>query len=424
MTTLIKNGNVFFRNKFEETDIFIGNDKKLVIASNIDVDADEVIDATGLHIMPGLIDVHTHLREPGFEYKETIKSGTDAAIKGGYTTIFCMPNLNPVTDNVEKYQKLEEIIKRDSQINVIPYVSITKDQLGKDIVDVEALAEHTLFFSDDGKGVQSDDIMKQAMTKVAKVNGMIVAHCEDESLLSKGGSVHDGILVNKFNQVGISSASESKQVERDIQLAEETKVQYHVCHVSTIESIQAIKQGKLKGVNVSGEVTPHHLILNENDVISDDGNFKMNPPLRTKEDQQALINALKDQTIEIIATDHAPHSIEEKSRGLKDSPMGIIGLEFAFSLLYTKLVKTNIISLELLVKTMSYNPANIFGIEGGYIDQGEIANLCIYNLKDNEKITLENIVSKSKNTPFLNQYVSAVNYMTIMNGKIIYRKGL
>lgn len=424
MTILIKNGTVFSRNRFEELDIYIDNHQRMTLATDIDVEANEVIDASGLHIFPGFVDTHVHLREPGFEYKETIESGTYAAAKGGYTTVFCMPNVNPVTDSVEHYLALQKMIQKNECIQVYPYVSITKQQKGEQLVDIEEIAQHTLFFSDDGKGVQDEALMMEAMSKAQAVNGMIVAHCEDESLLVKGGSVHDGLLVDKFDQVGISSASEYQQIQRDLNLVASTHVQYHVCHISTKEGVDLIRKAKAIGLNVSCEVTPHHLLLSEHDVMKDDGNYKMNPPLRSKEDQKALLEGVLDGTIEIIATDHAPHSTEEKSKGLKDSLMGIIGSELAFSLLYTKLVKTNQLSLEKLVMLMSDAPANIFGIDGGYIDQDEIANLCIFNLKDTQKITEKSLASKSKNTPFINEHLHGINYMTICRGKIVYRKGI
>ncbi|MFI3284019.1 MAG: dihydroorotase [Erysipelotrichaceae bacterium] len=424
MTLLIKNGNVFYHNRFEELDVYIDEHKRLTLAQSIDIDADETIDASGLHIMPGFIDTHVHLREPGFEYKETIQTGTYAAAKGGYTTVFCMPNLKPVTDSVETYLAIQKQIKENACIQVYPYVAITKQQKGEQIVDIDAISKHSLFFSDDGKGVQDESLMLEAMSKAQAVNAMIVAHCEDESLLVKGGSVHDGLLVEKFNQVGISSASEYKQIERDLNLVAQTHVQYHVCHISTKEGVDLIRKAKQVGLNVSCEVTPHHLLLSEHDVVVDDGNYKMNPPLRTKEDQKALLEGILDGTIEIIATDHAPHAQEEKSQGLKASMMGIIGSELAFSLLYTKLVKTNQLSLEKLVQLMSDVPANIFGIDGGYIDQDEVANLCIINLKDQQKITEKSLASKSKNTPFIGEHVHGINYMTICNGKIVYRKGI
>ena len=424
MSLLIKGANVFLENKFQISDIYIDDYGIATYAQKIDIDAEDIIDAEGLHAMPGFVDAHVHLREPGFEHKETIKSGTLSAAKGGYTTVFCMPNLKPVTDSVETYLNLKNRIDQDALINVIPYVAITKGQKGEELVDIDALCEHTLFFSDDGKGVQSTELMSEAMRKANNYNAMIVAHCEDESLLSKGASVHDGILVEKYNQVGISSASEYLQIKRDLDLIAETNAQYHVCHISTKEGVELIRQAKAQGLNVSCEVTPHHLLLNENDVLNDDGNYKMNPPLRSIDDQKALVEGIKDQTIELIATDHAPHSADEKDKGLKDSFFGIIGSEIAFGLLYTELVKKAVISLEDLVRLMSYNPSNIFGIDGGYLEQNVLANICLFNLKDSEKITEKSIASKGKNTPFINKHIHGVNYMTICNGKIVYRKGI
>ena len=290
------------------------------------------------------------------------------------------------------------------------------------MVNFDQITKHTLFFSDDGKGVQDAGLMLEAMHKVYEHNAMIAAHCEDESELKKGACVHDGILSEKYGLVGINSESEYKQIKRDIDLVRKSHCQYHVCHISTKEAVELIRAAKKEGLNVSAEVTPHHLLLCEHDVMSADGNYKMNPPLRTKEDHKALIEGLQDGTIEIIATDHAPHSLEEKNLGLKDSLMGIVGLETSFGLLYKNLVKKNVITLEHLVKCMSSNVADIFGIDGGVIEQDELANLAIFDLSDQIKITDKYLVSKSKNTPFINEYLQGVNYMTIVNGLIKYRK--
>ncbi len=421
MTKLFKGGNVYYHGKFLVNDIYIDNEKKLFTAENIDLEADEVIDCSGLHIIPGLVDVHVHFREPGFEYKETIKSGSKAAAKGGYTTVMCMPNTNPKIDSKEIMEKLLEIIKKDSIINILPYACLTKDAKGQELVDFTTLSKYTFAFSDDGYGIQNETMMEEAMLKVKELNGIIAAHCEDESLILKGGVIHDGYKAKELNVVGISSASEYEQIKRDLNLVKKTNVQYHVCHISTKEGVDLIRQAKKDGLNVSCEVTPHHLLLSEEDVINH-GNYKMNPPLRSKEDQKALIEGIKDKTIEVIATDHAPHSFEENNTDLNNAPFGIIGLETSFGLLYTKLVKTQIITLEELVDLMSYNPANIFGLEAGEIENFELANFAIFNLKENEKITEKSIESKSVNTPFINQHMNAVNMMCVVNGEIVYRK--
>lgn len=424
MTILIKNAMVFYQDQFSKLDLYIDECQHLNLDSVINVIPDEVIDASGLHVLPGLIDVHTHLRQPGFEYKETIKTGTLAAAKGGYTTICCMPNLKPVTDSVETYDALFNLIKEDALINVLPYSSITKGELGTELVDIESLSQKTRFFSDDGKGVQNEIIMRQAMIAAHKYDAMIVAHCEDESLLKKGGSVHQGILVAKYDQISISSDSEYQHLARDLQLVKETDCKYHACHLSTKESINLIRQAKRDGLNVTCEVTPHHLLLCENDVTIDDGMFKMNPPLRTKEDQEALLLGLLDKTIDMIATDHAPHSKAEKTKGLGGSAFGVIGLDFAFSLLYKNLVLTKKVALTDLIHWMSSNPARVFNIEGGSLKSNTLANLVIFDLNEKEKITEDSILSKSHNTPFINNDIQAINRMTIVNGKIVYRKGI
>lgn len=424
MTILIKNATVFYQDQFSKLDLYIDEHQNLNLDSVINTKADEKIDASGLHIFPGLIDVHIHLRQPGFEYKETIKTGTLAAAKGGYTTICCMPNLKPVTDSVETYDALLKLIEQDALINVLPYASITKAELGTELVDIESLSQKTHFFSDDGKGVQNEIIMRQAMIAAHKYDAMIVAHCEDESLLEKGGSVHQGVLVDKYNQIKISSASEYQQLARDLKLVKETGCKYHACHLSTKESIELIRQAKRDGLNVTCEVTPHHLLLCENDVTIDDGMFKMNPPLRTKEDQEALLAGLLDNTIDMIATDHAPHSKAEKAKGLSESAFGVIGLDFAFSLLYKNLVLTKKVALIDLIHWMSRNPARVFNIQGGSLKLNELANLVIFDLNEKGKITEDSILSKSHNTPFINNDIQAMNKMTIVNGKIVYRKGI
>ena len=424
MTILIKHAQVFYQDKFTKLDLYIDEHQHLNLANKIDVDADEVINARRLHVFPGLIDVHTHLREPGFEYKETIKTGTMAAAKGGYTTIFCMPNLKPVTDSVETYDALLALIQQESLIHVQPYVAITKGEKGEELVDIKTLSQKTRFFSDDGKGVQDDEMMRRAMKLAHDHNAMIVSHCEDESLLIKGGAVNQGNLEAKYDQIGISSASEYQQIARDLKLAKATGCQYHVCHVSTKEGVELIRQAKKAGVKVSCEVTPHHLLLCEDDVTSDDGMFKMNPPLRTKDDQDALLAGLQDRTIDMIVTDHAPHSRAEKAKGLKDSLFGVIGLDFAFSLLYKRLVLTKKVELIDLLHWMSTSPAQVFDIQGGSLEQNELANLVIFDLNEKGKITDDNILSKAQNTPFMNNDIQAINKMTIIDGKIVYRKGL
>lgn len=423
MKLLIKNAQVYYQDCLQRISVGIADDRRLVIDPQETV-ADEVLDAQGLVLIPGLIDVHTHLRQPGFEYKETIASGTLAAAIGGYTTIFCMPNLRPVTDHKEACQALLNLIDDTALIRVIPYAALTIAEKGQILTDIAELAQLTRYFSDDGKGVQQTDIMRQAMRLAKSHQAMIAAHCEDERLLQPQAAVHDGPLVRKFGQVGISSASEYTQVARDLALVKETGCRYHVCHVSAAESVELIRQAKQAGLPVSCEVTPHHLLLCEDDVLTDDGMYKMNPPLRRKQDQQALLTGLLDQTIDMIATDHAPHSPAEKARGLKDSAFGIIGLQTAFGLLYQRLVVTNQISLAQLITWTSTNPAKIFQLDGGLIKPGGRADLALFDLNERTVIRTEQLVSLSKNTPFIGQPLQGINKLTVVDGRIVYRKGV
>lgn len=400
MSFLMQNGEVLYRGKVRKMDVLVDDLGRVTAADQIDLtaeDVDEVIDASSLLIAPGLIDPHVHLREPGFEYKETIASGTAAAAKGGYTTIMAMPNLNPVPDSLEHLKVQQDRIRYNAKIQVIPYAAITQGQKGVgELVDFYALASEVIAFSDDGKGVQEEAMMREAMLAARRNNCLIVAHCEDESLIAKGACIHAGRKAEELGLIGISSASEYQQIERDLRLAEETGCQYHICHISCKESVELVRQAKQRGVQVSCEVTPHHLLLCEDDISADDGRFKMNPPLRTKADQEALIAGIQDGTIDMIATDHAPHSAEEKAKGLQGSAMGIVGLETAFELIYTYLVRTGKITLEKCFELMSYNCADIFGIEGGEIINFEKANLAVFNLNQREKTIRKPLSPKAK----------------------------
>ena len=368
-------------------------------------------DISNYTILPALCDVHVHFREPGFSYKETIKAGTMAAAHGGYTAVCTMPNLNPVPDSIPNLKVEEDIIARDASIKVYPYAAITIGELGEELSDLEGLAPRVIAFSDDGHGVQSEEMMRDAMLKAKKLNKMIVAHCEVNSLL-KGGYIHDGDYAKTHGHKGICSASEYEEVARDVKLAEETGCAYHVCHVSTKESVEYIRQAKARGADVTCETAPHYLVADEND-LKEDGKWKMNPPLRSTEDRLALIEGIKDGTIDIIATDHAPHTIEEKSKGLKGSPFGIVGLEIAFPLLYTKLVKTGVITLEKLIELLSTNPAKRFGInlENCY---------SVWDLNEEFTVDAKDFLSKGKVTPFLGEKLFGKCKYTIMNDKVVY----
>lgn len=363
-------------------------------------------------IIPGLCDVHVHFREPGFSYKETIASGSAAAAHGGYTAVCTMPNLDPVPDSAEHLQVQLDAIKRGAAIKVLPYGAITVGEKGEKLADMEAMSDKVCAFSDDGKGVQNDEMMREAMTAAKRLGKIIAAHCEDNSLLF-GGYIHDGEYARMHGHRGISSASEYKQIERDLRLAEETGCAYHVCHISTKESVELIRQAKAHGVNVTCETAPHYLVLCDED-MQEDGRFKMNPPLRSREDKKALIEGIKDGTIDMIATDHAPHSTEEKGRGLEKSLMGIVGLETAFPVLYTELVMKNIITLDRLVELMSFKPKERFGIDTNN-------DFAVFDISEAYKIDPEDFLSMGRATPFAGREVFGRCLLTVHNGKVVYK---
>lgn len=363
-------------------------------------------------IVPGLCDVHVHFREPGFSYKETIASGSAAAAHGGYTAVCTMPNLDPVPDSAEHLQVQLDAIKRGAAIKVLPYGAITVGEKGERLADMEAISDKVCAFSDDGRGVQNDEMMREAMTAAKRLGKIIAAHCEDNSLLL-GGYIHDGEYAKAHGHSGISSASEYKQIERDLRLAEETGCAYHVCHISTKESVELIRQAKAHGVNVTCETAPHYLVLCDED-MQEDGRFKMNPPLRSREDKKALIEGIKDGTIDMIATDHAPHSAEEKGRGLEKSLMGIVGLETAFPVLYTELVTKNIITFDRLVELMSFKPKERFGIDTNN-------DFAVFDISEAYKIDPEDFLSMGRATPFAGREVFGRCLLTVHNEKVVYK---
>ena len=364
-------------------------------------------------VVPGFCDVHVHFREPGFSYKETIESGSKAAARGGYTAAFTMPNLNPVPDSAEHIKEQLDIIKKDAVIDVYPYGSITVGQKGQELSDLEGMRDMAIAFSDDGRGVQSDEMMREAMLKAKALDKKIVAHCEVNDLLF-GGYIHDGEYAKKHGHKGICSESEWKQVERDIKLQKETGVSYHVCHISAKETVELIRQAKKDGVDITCETGPHYLVFNDMD-LQEDGKFKMNPPIRSEEDRLALIEGIKDGTIDMLATDHAPHSKEEKSKGLEKSAFGIVGLETAFSVMYTHLVKTGIITMEKLIEIMVINPRKRFGLE--------IKNdFSVWKLDEKYTVNPDEFLSMGKATPFEGQELYGVCVLTVKDGKVIYKK--
>lgn len=386
------------------------NDTVKTIIKNSVSESDVFCRLDNYFVFPAFADVHVHLREPGFFYKETVKTGTRASAKGGYGAVCSMPNLNPVPDSVENINLQIDAIEKTAVINVYPYASITKKQMGEELSDMEALAPLCIAFSDDGRGVQNEDMMREAMLKAKSLGKMIVAHCEDNSLLN-GGYIHDGEYARLNNHRGISSESEWKPIERDIALLRETGASYHVCHVSTKESVELIRKAKKEGLDITCETGPHYLILNDMD-LRDEGRFKMNPPIRGEEDRLALIEGIKDGTIDMIATDHAPHSAEEKAKGLKDSLMGIVGIETAFPLLYTHLVKKGVITLEKLIELMSINPRKRFNLPLNN-------DYCVWDLDEKYIIDPEKFLSKGRSTPFEGWEVYAKHILTIINGQVL-----
>lgn len=386
----------------------IVKDAELVFTDNLS-EADEIID--NCLILPGLADVHVHLREPGFSYKETIATGTMAAARGGYTAVCTMPNLNPVPDTLEHLKVQQDKIDRDANVRVLPYASITKGEKGEELSDMDQLASHVCAFSDDGKGVQSADMMKAAMMKAALLGKLITAHCEVNDLL-KGGYIHDGRYAAEHGHKGICSASEYEQIARDVELAAETGCGYHVCHISTKESVDIIRKAKSRGINVTCETGPHYLLMCEDD-LQELGRFKMNPPLRGADDKAALIEGIKDGTIDMIATDHAPHSAEEKSKGLAGSSMGIVGLESAFALLYTYLVLPGVITLERLMQLMIDNPKKRFNIDTGN-------DFTIFETDTEYVINPDDFLSMGRATPFEGWKVKGRCLLTVCDGKVVY----
>ena len=364
-------------------------------------------------VLPGFCDVHVHFREPGFSYKETMKSGSLAAARGGCTAACTMPNLNPVPDSVESLKVQTDIIERDAVINVYPYASITVGQKGEVLSDLEGMKDDCIAFSDDGKGVQSEALMRAAMEKAKSLGKMIVAHCEVNDLL-KGGYIHDGEYAKTHGHKGICSESEYMQVKRDIRLAKETGVAYHVCHISAKETVEAIRKAKAEGVNITCETGPHYLVMDDS-MLREEGRFKMNPPLRSAADREALIEGIKDGTIDMIATDHAPHSAEEKSKGLAGSAFGIVGIETAFPWLYTELVKKDIITLEKLIELMVINPRKRFGIPMGN-------DFSVWDLSKEYTVDPEEFLSMGRATPLAGEKLFGENLLTVKDGQIIYKK--
>ena len=398
----MKNANVNALN-MDELSVHLGE---------LSFDGISVYDFDGNTVFPGFCDVHVHFREPGFSYKETIKSGCAASARGGYTAVCTMPNLKPVPDSVENLKMQLDIIERDATIDVCPYAAITVGQMGETLSDMEGMAKDCIAFSDDGRGVQSDDMMREAMRRAKALGKMIVAHCEVNSLL-RGGYIHDGEYAKAHDHRGICSESEYAQIARDLELVRETGCPYHVCHISTKESVELIRRAKAEGLDVTCETGPHYLVLDDS-CLKEEGRFKMNPPLRSKEDREALVEGIKDGTIDMIATDHAPHSAEEKAKGLEGSAFGIVGIETAFPIMYTKFVRTGVISLERLVELMSINARKRFNIPLGN-------DFSIWKLDEEFTVDPDEFLSKGRATPFEGERLFGVNLLTVHNGKEVYK---
>ena len=423
MTKIIRNVQIVNNEgEFETTAVLVQDGKIAAIGADITSTDAQQIDGNGLLLSSGFIDVHVHLREPGGEQKETIETGTKAAAKGGYTTICAMPNTRPVPDTAENFSHVLDLVEKNAIVRVLPYGSITIRQAGKQRTDIEVLKKLGAFaLTDDGVGVQTAGTMLEAMEEAARFNIPIVAHCEDNSLIY-GGVMHKGKRNEQLGLNGIPSVSESVHIARDILLAEAAGAHYHVCHVSTKESVRVIRDAKKAGIHVTAEVSPHHLILCEDDIPSNEAIWKMNPPLRAKEDMMALREGLEDGTLDFIATDHAPHTEEEKSAGFEKAPFGIVGLETAFPLLYTHFVKTDQWTLKQLLEYLTTKPAQVFGFEFGELEVGAPADLVLMDLKKEQKIDKESFVSKGKNTPFNGIVCSGWPQLTMYNGEIVWQE--
>ena len=416
---VLKGGRVFSGGKSFEADVVVCGDRIAEVTPEAAIlPGDKVVDCRGRWVTAGLVDLHVHLREPGFSSKETIATGTAAAAHGGFTTVCAMPNLEPAPDSLENLRRETAIIERDAVVKVLPYATITRRRAGREIVDFAALRPYVAAFSDDGSGVQDDGMMLAAMRAAAANDCIIAAHCEVNSLLH-GGYIHDGAYAAAHGHKGISSESEWRQIERDIKLAEQTGCRYHVCHISTKESVALIRDAKRSGVRITCETGPHYLTMCDAD-LREEGRFKMNPPIRSAADRDALIEGAQDGTIDVIATDHAPHTAEEKSRGLAGSAMGVAGLETSFAVIYTKLVMAGIISPERMIELMAEAPRRIFALGGG-LAAGEKADIAVFDLDNEFTVDPATFLSKGRSTPFEGWRLHGQTILTLVDGRTAYR---
>ena len=422
MRLLLTGGSVFTGGGFLPLEIAVSEGRIVSVSSRLPRDGASVIELNRCLVVPGFVDVHVHLREPGFSYKETVTSGTAAAAAGGYTAVCAMPNLDPVPDSPDHLRAELDAIERRARVRVYPYGAITRGEKGEALADLAALAPFVPGFSDDGRGVQSEDRMRAAMVLAKRLDRPIAAHCEDESLLTPGWCVHDGAFARAHGLPGNDPASEWRQVERDLRLVRETGCRYHVCHVSAKESVALIRAAKAEGLPVTCETGPHYLCLSDED-LEDDGRFKMNPPIRSAEDRDALVEGLLDGTVDCVATDHAPHSAAEKAGGLRGSLNGVVGLECAFPVLYTELVKTGKVPLETVLNALCVNPRKIFGLPGGRIEEGQPADLTVLSLDHEGVVDPAGFRSLGRATPFAGRRVDAAVLMTIVGGKIVFPEG-
>lgn len=420
MKYLLKNGLLFTKDGFRPADLSVEGSRIVSIAGGLKaVPGSVIIDLHHAAVFPGFVDVHVHLREPGFSYKETIRTGTLSAARGGYTHVCSMPNLDPVPDCLAALNVQREIIRRDGVVHVHPYGAITRGERGEALADLEAMAPYAAGFSDDGRGVQSGEMMRSAMLEAKRLGKIIAAHCEDNSLLREG-YIHDGGYARAHGHRGICSESEWGQIARDLELAAETGCRYHVCHISTKESVDLIRKAKARGVDVTCETGPHYLVFCDRD-LQEDGRFKMNPPIRSGEDRAALLAGLVDGTIDMIATDHAPHSAEEKSRGLEKSAMGVVGLETAFAAVYTHLVKPGVLSMGRLVELLHDNAAKRFGF-GTPLEAGQPADLTAFDLDRSYLVDPEKFQTMGRATPFAGMELYGVCRLTMVDGRIVWRE--
>lgn len=422
MKTVLQNGQLLIDGQLQSRDIVIEDQKITAIVSRGTQQDGQLIDLTNSLVTPGLIDVHVHLREPGFTNKETIKTGSQAAAHGGFTTIGAMANLKPTPDTPDQLDQQLELNKQ-GVVKIAQYAPVTQQRQGNALNDYAALKQHGAFaFSDDGSGIENALVMYQAMQALAQIDGILCDHAQDMTL-TQGGVINTGKTADKFHVPGNPGVSETAQIARNLVLAQDTGVHYHVCHVSTKASVDLVRAAKERGINVTCEVAPHHLLLDDSMIETDDGNYKMNPPLRSPEDRQACLVGLMDGTIDMIATDHAPHTDAEKNQGLLTSQNGIVGSENAFALLYTHFVKPGFWTLAQLIDWMSTQPQRLFNLQNaGQLQVGQPADIAVFDLQKTEVIAAANFLSKGHNSPFIGQQVNAPTVLTMVDGQIVYRR--